>query len=111
MIRPGAFTLRLREIGGADIAGAAWGALIASGWVMYNAQLLAYSASGRPAGEISEREHIEAALRAFDLVLQYVGDGPIKDELARYVREAIPQPPAPDAEPPPGTMPPVLRLV
>lgn len=90
-MRVNKFNATLRNVSQEDIGTAAWSALLASGWVLYTAQMMAFSAGGRLRSDITEEEQVEIARRAFAYVADYVPEGsPFRAELERYAAEAIP---------------------
>jgi hypothetical protein len=84
------FTATLRNVSQEDIVAAAWSALLASAWILYTAQMMAFTAGGRPDQDISDEEKVKIARRSFAYVANYVPEGsPFRAELERYAAEAI----------------------
>jgi hypothetical protein len=88
MRKPVQFTFRL-NVTGEQIGTAAFYALVASAWAVFNAIVLTHLAVKQ---ELSTKQRCEKADLAFSYVVDSLpADSPYRAELARFRTEALPQ--------------------
>lgn len=85
------FDLRLDNVSGEAIGIAAWGALLASAWVMYSSKLMYLGAKGVDITALDDSEKCKLARAAFEYVADLLPTtSPYRREIERYSVEALP---------------------